>query len=72
MVVDGANVGFMNANLRLKTGSPVSLSTNNIQLIADALKEREMKPLIVLHHYHLNHLQKQKDKGLTMLEVIEI
>ena len=64
VVVDGANIGFMNANVRLKTGFPVTLSTKNIQLITDALREREMKPLVVLHHYHLHHLQKQKDPGL--------
>ena len=47
VVVDGANIGFMNANVRLKTGFPVTLSTKNIQLITDALREREMKPLVV-------------------------
>ncbi|KNB42698.1 hypothetical protein JH06_4734 [Blastocystis sp. subtype 4] len=71
VVVDGANIGFMNANVRLKTGFPVTLSTKNIQLITDALREREMKPLVVLHHYHLHHLQKQKDPGLRILENLQ-
>ena len=60
----------MNVNYRLKSGSPISLSTKNIQLITDALIERKMKPLVVLHHYHLHHLRKQKDPGLQILEVI--
>ena len=71
VVVDGANIGFMNDNVRLKTGFPVTLSTKNIQLITDAVREREMKPLVVLHHYHLHHLQKQKDPGLRILEVMD-
>ena len=67
VVVDGANVGFTNANFDLKHGGELKLNTRNIESMVDALDARNLHPLVILHRYHLRHMK--EPQSLATMEV---
>ena len=67
VVVDGANVGFANANFDLKHGGELRLNTRNIESMVDALDARNLHPLVILHRYHLRHMK--EPQSLATMEV---
>ena len=70
VIIDGANVGFTNANFRMKSGNGMALNTHNIECLVKSLVERDYHPLVVLHRYHLRHLRKDGSNSLNVLEVM--
>ncbi|KAK8819899.1 hypothetical protein WA538_002002 [Blastocystis sp. DL] len=69
VVVDGANVGFANANFDLKHGGELKLNTRNIESMVDALDARNLHPLVILHRYHLRHMK--EPQSLATMETLQ-
>ena len=69
-MIDGANVGFTNANFRIKNGKGLALDTQNIDCLVRSLEEHDYHPLVILHRYHLHHLRKGGQHSLQVLEVM--
>ena len=65
--MDGANVGFANANFDLKHGGELKLNTANIEHMVDALNRHNLHPLVILHRYHMRHLK--ESQSLATIEV---
>ena len=54
----------------MKNGNGMALNTHNIECLVKSLVERDYHPLVVLHRYHLRHLQKDGINSLGVLEVM--
>ena len=68
VVVDGANVGFANANRKVNREN-VFLNATNIEMVVHELQEQKLHPFVILHHYHINHLTKTNPTQIEILEV---
>lgn len=68
VVIDGANVGFANANSKANR-SNVYLNAGNIDVVVKELQDLNLKPFVILHYYHIKHLLKTNQPQIDILEV---
>lgn len=68
VVIDGANVGFANANSKANR-SNVFLNAGNIDVVVKELQDLNLKPFVILHYYHIKHLLKTNQSQIDILEV---
>ena len=57
VVLDGANIGFANANRKMNRQN-VYLNAQNIEWVIQELQDQGLQSFVILHHYHINHLLK--------------
>ncbi len=68
VVLDGANIGFANANNRENAKNGLYLNADNIDRMVTQFQDQHLSPLVILHSYHLHHLQSRKDQ----LEILDV
>lgn len=68
VVVDGANVGFANANRKVNRDH-LFLNATNIEMVIRELQKVQLNPFVILHHYHIKHLLKTNPSQVNILEV---
>ena len=67
-MLDGANIGFANANNRENAKNGLFLNADNIDRMVSQFQDQHLSSLVILHSYHLHHLQSHKDQ----LEVLDV
>ena len=68
IVLDGANIGFANANRKINRQN-VYLNAQNIEWVIQELQDQGLQSFVILHHYHINHLLKSNPSQIDILEV---
>ena len=69
VILDGANIGFANANNKKNMKNGIYLNVGNIAAMVSQFQSQQLKPLVILHSYHLRHL-KDRTEQMAILDVL--